>query len=119
MANKLLAETDTPSALREKGTVTAKDIFDGAKQGDPLALEAVDIFGRYLGRALACISCVCDPQIFVIGGGVSAAGQIILDAAEKYFREGAFPASEETSFALASLGNDAGICGAARLVLDV
>ena len=119
MANRLLSETDTPSTLRELEKVSAKDIFDGAKAGDELALQAVDIFGRYLGRALACISCVCDPQIFVIGGGVSAAGQIILDAAEKYFRGGAFPASEETSFALASLGNDAGICGAARLVLEI
>ena len=119
MAGKLLAETDTPSSLREKETVTAKDVFDGAKAGDGLALKAVGIFADYLGRALANISCVCDPQIFVIGGGVSAAGQIIPDTVGEVFRAHAFPAAEETAFALASLGNDAGICGAARLVLDV
>ena len=118
-ANKLLADTHTPSSLRELPAVTAKDIFDGAKAGDELSLKAVDVFADYLGRALANISCVCDPQIFVIGGGVSKAGQIIVDAVSKVFRAHAFPAAEETAFALASLGNDAGICGAARLVLDV
>ena len=116
-ANELLARTDEPSALRDLERVTAKDVFDHAKNGDKLALNVVSFFGNTLGRALACISCVCDPQIFVIGGGVSAAGQIILDVVQEAFRANAFPASEETSFALASLGNDAGICGAARLIL--
>ena len=116
-ANELLARTDEPSALRDLERVTAKDVFDYAKAGDKLALNVVSFFGNTLGRALACISCVCDPQIFVIGGGVSAAGQIILDVVQEAFRANAFPASEETSFALASLGNDAGICGAARLIL--
>ena len=116
-ANELLARTDEPSALRDLERVTAKDVFDYAKNGDKLALNVVSFFGNTLGRALACISCVCDPQIFVIGGGVSAAGQIILDVVQEAFRANAFPASEETSFALASLGNDAGICGAARLIL--
>ena len=115
-ANKLLSETGTPSSLRALSAVTAKDIFDGAKAGDALSLQAVDVFADYLGRALANISCVCDPQIFVIGGGVSKAGQIILDAVSKVFRAHAFPAAEETSFALASLGNDAGIIGAAALI---
>ena len=116
-ANELIAQTDEPSALRSLERVTAKDVFDYAKAGDQLALNVVSFFGDTLGRALACISCVCDPQIFVIGGGVSAAGQIILDVVQKAFRANAFPASEETGFALASLGNDAGICGAARLIL--
>ena len=116
-ANELLTQTDEPSALRALERVTAKDVFDYAKAGDKLALNVVSFFGNTLGRALACISCVCDPQIFVIGGGVSAAGQIILDVVQEAFRANAFPASEETSFALASLGNDAGICGAARLIL--
>ena len=113
----MLLESDQPSALREVEKLTARDIFDCAKAGDELALRAVDIFADYLGRALVNISCVCDPQIFVIGGGVSAAGQIILDKVGQVFRTHAFPASEGTAFALASLGNDAGICGAARLIL--
>lgn len=118
-AKRLLNESDEPSTLRRFENVSAKNVFDCAKEGDKLALNVVDFFADCLGRGLACISCVCDPQVFVIGGGVSAAGQIIIDAAAEAFCKYAFPAAEETSFVLASLGNDAGICGAARLVLDV
>ena len=117
-ANRLLAGTDTPSALRQVERVTAKDVFDWAKAGDELAMEIVNTFGDDMGKALACVSCVCDPEVFVIGGGVSAAGQIILDVVGDAFHRHAFPASQETRFALASLGNEAGICGAARLALD-
>ena len=117
-AKALLDESDKPSALRQFENVTAKDVFDCAKAGDELALEVVAFFGRTLGRALACISCVCDPEIFVIGGGVSAAGEIILDTLRDVFVANAFPASEGTDFALASLGNDAGICGAAKMVCE-
>ena len=95
----------------------AKDVFDCAKAGDALALDVVNTFGEYMGKALACVSCVCDPDVFVLGGGVSAAGQIILDVVQASFRRHAFPAAEETRFELASLGNDAGICGAAKLIL--
>ena len=117
-AKALLDESDKPSSLRQFENVTAKDVFDCAKTGDELALEVVAFFGRTLGRALACISCVCDPEIFVIGGGVSAAGEIILDTLRDVFVANAFPASEGTDFALASLGNDAGICGAAKMVCE-
>lgn len=116
-ANRLLKE-GRASAMSVLDCVTAKDVFDYAKAGDALALEVVDFFSDSLGRALAAISCVCDPQVFVIGGGVSAAGQIIIDAVSAAFRSYAFPAAENTEFVLASLGNDAGICGAARLALD-
>ena len=117
-AKALLDESDKPSALRQFENVTAKDVFDCAKAGDALALEVVAFFGRTLGRALACISCVCDPEIFVIGGGVSAAGEIIPDTLRDVLVANAFPASEGTDFALASLGNDAGICGAAKMVCE-
>ena len=116
-ANRRLAAGEQ-SPLGALEAVTAKAVFDFAKAGDPMALEVVDFFADCLGRALAAVSCVCDPQVFVIGGGVSAAGQIIIDVVAKSFRNYAFPAAEETSFVLASLGNDAGICGAARLALD-
>lgn len=108
----------TPSLLRQFTVPTAKDVFDCAKAGDTLALGVVDFFADNLGRALACVSCACDPEIFVIGGGVSAAGQIILDTVTSAYQENAFPASERTQFALAHLGNDAGIYGCARLMLD-
>ena len=114
-ANRRLIGLSTPSALRSLETVTAKDVFDCAKRGDALALEVVELFGSTLGRALANVSCVCDPDVFVIGGGVSAAGQIILDVVQKNFVANAFPASEGTRFELAKLGNDAGIYGSAQL----
>ena len=117
-ANRVLSESDDPSALRGYDKVTAKAVFDEAKNGDDLAKQIVSFFGEKLGRALAIISCVCDPDIFVIGGGVSAAGQIILDAIAPSFKQNAFPSAEVTKFALASLGNDAGIYGCARLMVE-
>ena len=117
-AKKLLAETDEPSSLRDCEKVSAKVVFDEAKKGDPLAVKIIDFFGEKLGYALATISCVCDPEVFVIGGGVSAAGQIILDVVQKAFRKHAFPSAENTPFVLASLGNNAGIYGCARLMAE-
>ncbi len=116
MAKKALESCDCPSALRET-EITAKSVFDCAKFGDGLALSVVENFGMDLGRALAAVSCVCDPEVFVIGGGVSAAGEIILNVVKKGFVAAAFPPAEGTRFELARLGNDAGIYGAARLML--
>lgn len=116
-ANRLLKASDVPSALRSLEKVTAKDVFDYAKQGDAMAKDVVAFFGETLGRALSIVSCVCDPEVFVIGGGVSAAGQVILDVVAESFVRNAFPASEGTRFTLAKLGNDAGVYGAARLIL--
>ena len=117
-ARRILRESDKPSSLRGYERVSAKAVFDEAKKGDALANEVLDDFGRMLGYGLAIISGVCDPDIFVIGGGVSRAGQIILDRVEENFRKHAFPACEQTRFALASLGNDAGIYGCARLMAE-
>ena len=117
-AKRRLAVDDASTKLRTFEPLTVKDIFDCAKAGDEMALSIVDFFAEHLGKALANISCVCDPEVFVIGGGISAAGQIILDKVEAVYRKHAFPASEETRFVLASLGNDAGICGCARLMLS-
>lgn len=117
-ANRVLGESTKPSMLRKCESVTAKDVFDCAKAGDELAGEIVAFFGATLGRALSIVSCVCDPEVFVIGGGVSAAGQIILDSVKDAFVLNAFPAAEETRFELAKLGNDAGICGAARMMIE-
>ncbi len=117
MAKKALGECDKASALRQCGEVTAKDVFDAAKSGDELAMDVVRGFGENMGRALVAVSCVCDPEVFVIGGGVSAAGEIILNVVEKAFRAYAFPASEETCFELALLGNDAGIYGSAKFIM--
>lgn len=117
LANKKLAESDAPSVLRE-GEVSAKTVFDAVKEGDALACEVAEEFGKYLGTALAGITGVVDPEIFVIGGGVSKAGTIILDYVKKYYVNCVLTPCKGTEFALAKLGNDAGIFGAARMVIE-
>lgn len=117
LANRRLRKDNTDSVLR-KEEVTAKTVFDAVKAGDPLAMEIAEEFGRYLGKGLACIAGVVNPEVFVIGGGVSKAGQIIIDYVQKYYRQYVFHASLDARFKLATLGNDAGIYGAARLVLE-
>lgn len=117
LAEKRLKQDDTSSILREKESVDAKAVFDVLKAGDTAATEIVEKFGRYLGYGLANLAVVTDPSVIVIGGGVSNAGDILLDYVRKYFREKAFFANKNTEFILATLGNDAGICGAAKLIL--
>ena len=117
-AERKLAQSDKPTKLTKYRTLTCKDIFQCAKQGDEIALELVDLMTQMLGKALAEVSSVCDPDIFVIGGGVSRAGEIILTGVRKHFIEYAFPAAASAQFALAELGNDAGMYGAVQLVLD-
>ena len=116
LARRRLAADDKASALREK-ELSAKAVFDALKEGDKIAGEIVEEFGAYLGYAMANLAAVTDPAVIVIGGGVSKAGEILLGYVEKYFKERAFFANKETRFVLAQLGNDAGICGAAKLIL--
>lgn len=105
------------SCLSILGEITAKDVFDGAKANDSYCLEVVDEFARYLALALANIAHVVDPEAFVIGGGVSRAGQIIIDEVEKYYNDYVLFALRDKKFHLAELGNDAGIYGSVRMVL--
>ena len=118
LARRAMASGQEESVLRSMENVTAKDVFDAYKDGDALAAKVVDQFARYLGNALAIFSCVADPDVIVIGGGVSKAGQVLIDWVEKYFRQYAFTACKDTKIKLATLGNDAGIYGAAKLILS-
>lgn len=119
-ARRAMAAGDTPSALRKYGDgITAKDVLDEAKAGDALALKVMDTVGHYLGLALAQVSMTVDPEIFVIGGGVSRAGQFLIDQIETHYDAFTPISSNKAKLGLAKLGNDAGIYGAARLVLDV
>lgn len=117
-ARRKMAAGDTPSVLREAGdNVTAKDVLDAAKAGDGLALEVMEVVGHYLGVALASLALTVDPQMFVIGGGVSKAGQYLVEVINRHYAQ-YMPISENRgTIGLAKLGNDAGIYGAARLVL--
>lgn len=117
IANKKLAETNAPSVLRGE-EVSAKTVFDAVKENDSLAVQIAEEFGEYLGKGLAAIAGVSNPEIFVIGGGVSKAGEVLISYIQKYYNMYVFHASREAKFALATLGNDAGIYGAAKLVLD-
>ena len=117
-AKRLLEKTEKSTVLKSIQELTAKDIFDAAKKNDEVAIELVDDFGKKLGTSLALISCVCDPEVFVIGGGVSKAGEILINSVKKHYVENAFHASRKTDFKLAELGNDAGIFGGAWLVQD-
>ena len=118
MAKIILNTTDKPSKLRQIQYISAKEIFDAAKEGDELAATLVENHGKVLGKALAQIACVVDPEIFVIGGGVSRAGDILIDTTAKYFAQYAFHACRQTKFALATLGNDAGMYGGACSILN-
>ena len=113
-----LAKNKKATTLKDDGKLSAKKIFDEAKEGDAFAVSMVDAFGKKLGEALALIAAVVDPEAVVIGGGVSRAGQIILDVTEKYYTPAAFHACRNVVFKLAQLGNDAGMYGAVRMVLQ-
>ena len=117
-ARRRMAGEETPSVLRQYGdAVTAKDVLDAAKAGDELALSVVETVGRYLGAALAGIAMTVDPEMFVIGCGVSKAGQFLIDIIDKYYQHYSPISQNKGIIGLAKLGNDAGIYGAARLVL--
>ena len=117
-AKRALAATDKPSALREKEDISAKDIFDEAKAGDELSKELVEKLCKTLGVALSHIAQVVDPQAFVIGGGVSKAGEVLTETTEKYYNNYVMDALKGKDFCLAKLENDAGIYGSAKMILD-
>lgn len=116
LAKRALAKTQQETVLNAD-TVTAKDVWDAVKAGDAVAIEVAEQFGKYLGEGLAAIAGVVNPEAFVIGGGVSKAGEILLSYVEKNYKPVVFHGSRDVKFALATLGNDAGIFGAAKLVL--
>lgn len=119
LAKKALAASDQESALRAAGDkLSAKKVFDAYKAGDALAAEIVEEFGDYLGGALATFATVVDPDVILIGGGVSRAGQPLVDVVEKYYKKYAFTPCKEIPIRLAELGNDAGIYGSAKLVVE-
>lgn len=119
MTRKFLDENlEMESALRNMADYTAKDIFDSAKEGDKAALVMIDEVAIMLGKALATIACVVNPDVFVIGGGMAKAGNILLDAIRRHYMEYAFHAACGTVFKAAELSNNAGIYGGVRLVLE-
>ncbi len=113
-----LAKNDTPTPLRDIENLTSKDVLDYAKTGDKVSLKLLDNLGEMLGVAIAHVTCVVDPDVVVIGGGVSKAGQILIDAIVKHYKASAFSSCKDTTFKLAVLGNNAGMYGAVRMVIN-
>ena len=113
-----LAADQRESSMRDVQKISAKTVLDAAKAGDEVAVEVVEKMGRVLGTALANAACIVDPQVFVIGGGVSKAGTIITEVIRKHYIERAFNSCRNADFALAQLGNDAGVYGCVYLLLN-
>ncbi len=117
-AQRNLSASDEASSMRDFGSaLSARDVCDCAKAGDPLAMKTIDTSMYYLGLVMATVSMVADPEIYVIGGGVSRAGQFLIDLARKHYDALTPLLNTKADIVLATLGNDAGIYGSARLVL--
>lgn len=121
LAKEEMEKSEGVSALHkimdEHNAITAKNVFDEAKNGDAAASAAVERLTFYLGLALANLGSALNPERIVIGGGVSKAGSILLDGISEKFKLYAFPTvAESTEIKIATLGNDAGVIGAAWLI---
>lgn len=118
VTRKYLEEHDDKTSLRSLDAINSYTIFKEARAGDAVALKMVEEVAALLGKGLAQIACVVNPQVFVIGGGMSKAGDILIEAIQKYYQKYAFHASRDTYFKLAELSNDAGMYGGVRLILE-
>ena len=120
LAKERLEASDKPSELRKFADVQigGKEVFDAYKAGDELAAEAVDEFAAYLGMGLGNVASVVDTQAFVIGGGLSKNGPIVIELIKKQYEKNVMFALKNTEFRLAELGNDAGMYGAVRMVIQ-
>jgi len=116
-AKRCLDREVRDSVLRQIENLTCKDIFDAAAAKDPVAADILEQVYDKLAEYLADICCVLDPDAVVIGGGVSKAGNVLLDGIRRHFHKYIFHAIAGVEFALAKLGNDAGAYGAFKLAL--
>jgi glucokinase len=121
-AGTLAAQTHPDSALgralEADGEVTGRTVTEAALAGDGIAVEVVAGIGRHLGVALASYANIFDPDVIVVGGGVAAAGELLLEPARRELRARALPPMNETKVALAALGPEAGMIGAATMALE-
>lgn len=109
-------ESGLQAVYQASGTITAKDVFDAAYADDKLAKEVVDHIAFHLGLSLSHLANTLNPEKIIIGGGVSKAGDILINSLKHYFEQFCFSTvRESTSIAIATLGNDAGVIGAAYL----
>lgn len=117
LTKRMLAQSSTPSPLRDMSGFSAKDVCDLAREGDEMSKSIVDRCAFYLGLAMSYVSCTIDPQVFIVGGGMSRAGAVLLDRVAAHYAKYAFHPSANTPIVQAQLGNDAGIYGCAAMIL--
>ncbi len=118
MATDYLASTVDASSLRQLEKITAKAVFDTAADGDAVAQTVLEQVYAYMGEFIANICCVVNPEAVVLGGGVSRAGEPLLEGVKRSFAKWGYHACQDTQFRLATLGNDAGAYGAFKLIVD-
>ena len=118
MAAKKLESCDTPSVLRGS-ELTAKAVFDAGKAGDALAQEVLEQYYDCMGEFMGDLCTIINPEAVVLGGGVSKAGDVLLEGIQRYFGKYVFHACRNVNFSIAKLGNDAGAYGAFKLILDL
>lgn len=118
LAKQQLEASGKASSLRGLENIQCKDIFDAAQAGDPVAQEILDRYFDYLGEFLSDLCAIIDPERVVLGGGVSKAGDFLLEGLRPYLDKYMFHAAKGVQFSIASLGNDAGTYGAFKLALD-
>ncbi|WP_213585030.1 ROK family glucokinase [Paenibacillus sp. J2TS4] len=110
-------ERGDKTSLQLMEEITAKDVFTAAKTGDEVAVRIVNRAAYYIGRSMAMLAVVVNPQRFILGGGVSRAGDILFEPIREIFnRYTPAPGREGVDIVPAMLGNDAGMVGAAGLV---
>ena len=114
VAKRKLEQEQRNTSLNQYTALSSKDIYNEAKKGDMVAMEIVDEICEILGNTLAMLCNTIDPEVVVIGGGVSKAGNILIEGIRKHYVKHAFHATEKTEITLALLENDAGMVGCVR-----
>lgn len=117
-ARELIKKGELKTVLKDDESLSPKHIFNEARNNDAVGLEVLDRVGYYLGLACASIAVTTDPKMILIGGGISNAGDILVKSVKKHFSKFAHFGVRNMQFELASLGNDAGVYGAAYLVIS-
>lgn len=118
-AQEYAGNSELKASLDNGDDLTAKDVFDLAKQNDPLALKVTSAVCDQLGLALSIVAVTINPQYIIIGGGVSNAGDFLLQRVQESYNRYVFSSVKKTTtLTLATLGNEAGVIGAASLILN-
>ena len=117
MAKRYMATDDRPSMLHGR-EITCKEIFNAAAAGDAVAAAALETVYARMAEFCANLANAFDPAVIVLGGGVSKAGEVLVEGIKRHFPKYVFHAMADMPFVLATLGNDAGAYGAFKLILD-